>query len=465
MDSNHDGPEPHPIDDVGAVATGDPAPRRSSASRAVAVTVAVAMVLGGVVLATRAGGGADATATLTAAKSAFTDDVTYRFSFATVEELSAGEPDGAGVDTVTRTVTTGRVAAPDRWSVSTDKGAGWTEETIRTGGTLYRRSLDEHDPSNDGRWVEAPASDIGELRAEDLVYELAWLDTQDPESGSELGEADRAWRASMRSSARLGIVATGHALDSAVDPARLTRLVREADDAEIIEQRADGTTLRATVPPPAALAEAIKDPLPDAEVEIDLDADDRPLAVRVELAENGATLRVDLRFSDWGTPILVDAPADDAIDHTPSVDEEVLRTVDPGLLLVPTAVPEGLKLRSATVTSGTDGCSIVTLEYWPVTDRNLTQAELDERLSESNYLWLNTHLQSCAGSLGVGIDKSFDETLGGHPARRDWGWEVAVGSAVVALDSNLEAPVMEAIAASLRPVDADTLIDSVDPGR
>lgn len=466
MDSTHDGDAGHDTTagDGGPIAF-TPLHRRSAPARVVAVTVAVAMAVGGLVLATRAGGSGDPATTLEAAKSAFTDDETYRFSFHTTEELSAGEGDAPGVDTVTRTVTEGEVEAPNRWRISTDDGAGWVEESIRLDATHYRRSLDELDEAHDPRWVATDAAVLDELDTEDLAYELEWIDAADADdTDDDLADADRAWRAAMRSSARLEIVATGHALDSAVDPARLTRLVREAEDAEMVRHDGDGTTLRATVGAPEALADAIDDPLPDAEVEIDLDGDDRPLAVRVEMAENGATLRVDLRFSDWGAPIVVEAPGADEIDHTPAVDEEAAKAADPRLLVAPAFVPAGLTLQSLEVTPGAGGCDIATLEYWPMTAAELSQQELDEALSTGPYLWVNTHLESCGDTLGIGIDEPFDAELGGLPARRDWGWEVRVGDTVVALDTNLDEAGLARVAGSLATVDADALIAAVATG-
>jgi hypothetical protein len=110
---------------------------------AIGAVVALALVVGGLVLVARTGDDKDAEAALRAAQAVVEDSESYRFELLEVSRTVIGDPDGAGSDTTTRSLTTGTIAAPDRWRLAEDLGEdmGFEDdtryETIRVGDELY----------------------------------------------------------------------------------------------------------------------------------------------------------------------------------------------------------------------------------------------------------------------------------------------------------------------------------------
>jgi hypothetical protein len=163
-------------------------------------------------------------------------------------------------------------------------------------------------------------------------------------------------------------------------------------------------------------------------------------------------------FDGWGSDVDVTAPAEDEIDRTPWLQEEALRALDAGMLLVPSSTPEPLDLTGIDVYEGTGDdwdCTSLDLSYEDpaaLQIDDLTEAEL----ARLPYLYLSVYPAAC----WLADDpEPFDRTLGSHPARQvDGFWEIQLGAAVIEIDTSLEDDALDAFAASIAPTSADALI-------
>ena len=97
---------------------------------------------GGLALVSRGGEG-DAVGALSAAQEFVEQAESYRAEVRQTSHVSFGDPDGAGSDTTTRTVTHLVVGASDRWQLTQDLGdqfgfgEGGEFSTVRIAGSLY----------------------------------------------------------------------------------------------------------------------------------------------------------------------------------------------------------------------------------------------------------------------------------------------------------------------------------------
>ena len=74
--------------------------------------------------------------------------------------------------------------------------------------------------------------------------------------------------------------------------------------------RAGGlTTLGLTVRASEDVAAAFGRPIPDGQLEVDVGADHLPRALRLQVAGTSDLFHVEMRFSDWGSPVDIDVPA------------------------------------------------------------------------------------------------------------------------------------------------------------
>ena len=394
------------------------------------------------------------------------DSESYRFELLEVSRIVIGDPDGAGSDTTTRSLTSGTIVAPDRWRLAQDLGEdmGFDEdsryETIRIGDDLY--SNDPFSMTSAGpTWVASPVGGMDEMTASDLAD---WYGGMTAEGSGWFGglggdvEMDE-----YEDEFTLDIVMSAYLLDmTTMQSTSMSRLVSEASDPAIEERLSDGgVRLRTTLAPVPELAEVVDEPIPSVEVLLDLNAADEPVLAQFTAEAGGASAKVEVRFSDWGAALRVDPPAEADVDRTPWIAEEAIAELDPALLVVPTVLPDSLELVSATVygseeKDGEPGCDSLELGF--ESEANMAvYAELDdfsdaeaavEDFEELDYLYVSVTDPGCETMLMLG-DEEFDEELGGLPARGDMGmWDVLVGDAVVTIDGTYDEEVLAALAAS-----------------
>jgi hypothetical protein len=77
----------------------------------------------------------------------------------------------------------------------------------------------------------------------------------------------------------------------------------------VLGQAGGLTTPGITALAPDDVAAAFGRPIPDGEMEIDVGADDLPVALRLRVTGTSDAFEVEVRFSDWGAPVDIDVPA------------------------------------------------------------------------------------------------------------------------------------------------------------
>lgn len=432
-------------------------PQRSGWLARIAVAVVIGLV-GGAVWGMSRSSEPSPDASLAEAQAFVGDATSYRFMITMKSRITTGDPAGAGAETSSRSITTGAVAGPDRWTMTSEYAdvmfdGPYSDTVIRSGDDVYVKTS----PLGPVTDVAAPpwsklAPDESNPTIEDLTEALSWMVEE-----SDLGVNP------FSDGFAVETLLSAYLLDVQNTPTSVVRLVEEAATPVIEERLADGgVRLRVTLPPVAAIAEVVESAydqeIAPVDVLLDVDAEGRPTNARFSAELGGASAELVVDFDGWGSDIEVAAPADDQVDQTPWVQEEALRALDASLLLAPTSIPEPLGLTGVMAYEGTG-------EEWDCTSLELSYADPavmevedpnDAELWTLPYLYLSVHPAQC----WLADDTApFDRTLGGHPARRTQGfWEIQIGDAVIEIDTTLDDDSLDAFAASIAPTTADALI-------
>jgi hypothetical protein len=446
-------------------------PRRGPLLAVLAGVVGVAVVAG--VVATRAGGGTDPDEALADAAEALEAAGSYRMSLTTEDRVTTSEAGGPGSDTTTRTVAEGEVSGDD-WRIVSDSG-DWADETVGVDGKVYARSADDAGalaaepwvvvpstppPSDEALvdllvWMAAPMDDMG-----DTVDGGGYVEPGDPPAENEPLTGDDAALAEEILVPLLGglyLGGYGSQGDAAVSltPGGFGEAFGSFEDAEVVAEDAGGLTLRATRSLPAEAAERVGLILPPGQVELVLDADRRPIVLRVTVEGATASHRSEVRFSDWGAAIDIGVP-DGEIDETPWLDEEALAEARVGVTpLAPTVLPEGWVIvgidgYGAEDTGEFDVAMCPRLNVWLGPAAAPDQFGLGE-----DYLALSLATRACA--------EAEDSTpfapgaYGDLPVRHEEFSmvQVLVGETVVQVDTSLGEADLAAALTSLQPFDLD----------
>lgn len=422
-----------------------------------AVAAVIALVAGGGWVMTRERAQSPEAA-LAETKAFVAETGSYRVKITMENQVTTGTPGGAGAEATTRAVTTGEVGATDRWRMTAEYADVMSEETftdelVRVGDDVFLRSSGMTSDAAPAAppWVELPPEEVA-LTIDDLAESLRWM-TED------MGPVDDPAYDGLVVETLLG----AYLFDVEQDLTSVVRLVEEAT-APAVEERlpGGGVRLRVTLEPVRAIAEVVEDAL-DEELEpvdvlLDVDAEGRPASARFRAELGSATSRLTIDFSDWGSEPEIAAPAAGEIDQTPWLQEEALRALDPALLVAPASVPEPFTLTDVTVYEGSGqdwDCTSLDLSY---ADRAVfEQEDLDELdLEEAPYLHLSVYPSACWLEDDA---EPFDLVFGGHGARDlDGVREIALGDAIVVIDTTLGDEAVEALAATLGPTSADALI-------
>ena len=439
------------------VAGTDPSPPRSGWLVRVAVVLVVALV-GGVVWGMSRNSEPSADAALAEAQAFVGDTSSYRFEITMASRISTGDPAGAGAEASSRSVTSGAVGGPDRWTMTSEYAdvmldEPYSDTVIRSGDDVYVQVS----PMGSGPRVAGPpwlrlTAEEATATTDDLAESLSWMEDEGG-TGVDL----------LADGLAVETLLSAYLLDVESAPTSIVRLVGDAATPAVEERLAEGgVRLRVTLPPVAAIADMVErasdQELPPVDVLLDLDRDGRPTTARFTAALGAASAELVVDFDGWGSDIEVTAPTEDEVDQTPWLQEEALRALDAGMLLVPTSTPEPLDLTGISVYEGTGDdwdCTSLDLSYQD--PAGLQVDDLSEaELSVLPYLYLAVYP---AGCWLADDPEPFDRTLGGHPARQvDGYWEIQIGAAVIELDTSLEDDALDAFAASIAPTSADALI-------
>ncbi|MFZ6005916.1 MAG: hypothetical protein ACOYXM_18500 [Actinomycetota bacterium] len=459
-------PPSEPVSELPALDADTVTVKRGSgrARLAIGVVVGLGIVAAGLAVVISGGDDIDPQRALAAAQAVVESSESFTFEQLQVSRVEIGDPDGAGSDTTTRSLTKGTVAAADRWRIEEDLGFGFgieseTYETIRIGDTVYSQGAFAM-PGEEvvgPTWIAGPSDQL-EMSVDDLA--AMYGEIEELPEDEMMGGFDDGYK--------LDLAIGAYLLESSGQPTEITRLVSAATDPQVEQQLSDGgVVLRARLAPVAELAEVAAEPIPAVDVLLELDAEDRPQLVRFTASAGTASADVEVKFSDWGADLAVDPPAEGDIDRTPWIQEEALLEVDPALLAAPSVLPPGMELSGASVWPGDpdyDECESVELSYsseveaaaFDGADPLPSPEEMEAFYDDLEYLSMSVSLLSCVEELD---DSPFDEELGGLPSRGEYDYvEVKLGNAVVQVDSTYDEETLATVVASLRPVSVDELV-------
>ena len=93
------------------------------------------------------------------------------------------------------------------------------------------------------------------------------------------------------------------------DPTSFIRAIGRGGSPRLLGQAGGLTTLGVTMRAPDSVAAAFGRPIPDGRLEVDVGADDLPVALRLYITGTSDSFEVEVRFSGWGAPVNIDMPA------------------------------------------------------------------------------------------------------------------------------------------------------------
>jgi hypothetical protein len=227
----------------------------------------------------------------------------------------------------------GEFASPD-WHTTGASRFGdeaWHFEAVLADGVLYRRSGGDADDLADSEfWADHYYAEDRPDR-EEVLEDLAEVRADLPFSTEEFPEI--AAQIDAFFAAELYLRGFGEQLGSDLeqDPRGYLDAVAGLADPSVAHTDGDRLTLRVRMQPSDDVAAVFGGEFPPAEIELDLDGDDQPLALRLFLEAAGMELRIELGFSDWGADIQIDPPPDEELEELQhdDVDELEVEDIDP----------------------------------------------------------------------------------------------------------------------------------------
>lgn len=240
-------------------------------------------------------------------------------------------------------------------------------------------------------------------------------------------------------------------------PTGFLEAIAELGHPDVVYDGHGVTTLVATLHAPDDLVDAFGHPIPDGTVELTVGPDHLPTALRVRIDQDTVQSVTEVAFSAWNEPVDIPVPSGDQVDTTSWLDEDGLRQLTRITFLAPTARPEGWGLMvSSPDDSGTfdppyDECLGVQLDWF---DRDTTDGDENE--------YFSTLLTPVDCALDLDPTPFRPGGPGGLPSRPDPELpeevEVLVGDMAVGVQSNFPSAELDALIASLAPVDVEALI-------
>lgn len=456
-------------------------PRRAPLLAVLGVLVVGGVAAAAVVLLRT--GGRDADEALAAAHAAVEDADSFRFTIRTTGTLREGDSDNS-TETTTRTTEEGEWAA-GAWHVTSTDDYSAYETIVAADGTSYDRWSEGEaaaiEPDQQWDRYEVPADSAAGDQPDDIVEAVVELaedgglpfpgdDPATPEDAAYADEAAVGLAVTIYlgggglagQGSGLGLLPFWPTSPTGDDPVGFLDAIEAYGEPALDDPRTITATLRA----PAELVEALDHPVPDGEVTLTLDAEDRPVDLRLRVAAERASSELALTFADWDGGITVAIPGDDEVDPTPWVEEELIRAVRVAPV-VPTEVPEGWEPMVSVMPmdeyygEGPADCDVLDVSYdEPISDEALEAIE-DGAGSfgpELGYVWLYQTTLDCALALD---DTPFVPGGPGGLPHRSPGFapeQVLVGDTAVEVDADLPPDQLEALIASLAVVDVETLV-------
>ena len=257
------------------------------------------------------GGDPEAERTLEAVQAATAQASSFRFRFQGVDTTMAYWDDGER-----RFIGEGAWSA-DRWRLVT-RDQNDASETIVDGDTVFNRWPDAGENLEQEPWERWKSWEDDPLPRDELLAEMS---TMLAEVEAEEGELDEGLVDQLAVALAAGLYLDGTVdrvdwADLEVDvfhfpgdPTSFIAVIGRGGAAHEVGQAGGPTTLGLTLRAPDDVAAAFGRPLPDGQLAIDVGADDLPIALRLHVAGTSHSFDLDVRFSEWGSPVDIDRPA------------------------------------------------------------------------------------------------------------------------------------------------------------
>lgn len=298
--------------------------RRGRGARLVAAAVLVAGAAGAVWAGARneSGSGAEtgpvdavgdpeAEMTLEAVQAAMAEAPRFRFQFQGVDTTMAYWDDEE------RRFNGEGAWSADRWRLVT-RDQDDASETIVDGDTVYSRwpapggDIEREPWERWESWEDDPPP-----RDEALAEMSAMLTETEAEEGPLDERLMDRWAVALAAGLYLdGTVDRVDWADLEVelshfpgDPTSFIEAIGRGSSPRLLGQSGGLTTLAITVRASDDVAAAFGRPIPDGQVEVDVGTDDLPVALRLHVAGTSDSFDLEVRFSDWGTPVDIGIPA------------------------------------------------------------------------------------------------------------------------------------------------------------
>jgi len=288
----------------------------------VPLVVAAGLLLAGLAAAACGGGGdearnrveagddPEAERTLAAVQAAVARAPSFRFQFQGVDTTMAYWEDGP------RQFTGEGEWSTDGWHLVT-RDQNDASETILADDTVYSRWPDPGDPLEEEPWTCWASWEDEPLPRDEVLDEMAG--TLDEIAAA--GELDDGLVDQLAVALAAGLYLDGTAdrvdwADAEVevspfpgDPTSFVEAIGRGGTTRLLGEAAGVRTLGVSLRAPRDVAAAFGRPIPEGQVELDVGPDDVPVAMRVHVAGTSDSFDVEVRFSDWGTPVEIAAPA------------------------------------------------------------------------------------------------------------------------------------------------------------
>jgi hypothetical protein len=244
------------------------------------------------------------------------------------------------------------------------------------------------------------------------------------------------------------------------DPPGFLDAISHMSEPQVVRESSDITTIAGVADAPDGLDAVAGIPIPDGTIEVDIALTGQPLALRFDLVQGSNSLSTEVHFSDWNQPVEIAMPTEDDIDAYPRVDEEGLRDVQDVQIVWPTNLPSDWAL------------TVLSPDEWARQDPAETECEsvrlswheppsFDPHIGDEDYFSITLRSLDCA--LAEDPTPFRPGGPGGLPSRIPEGHEhteVQVGETAVNITTSLPGDTLDAVAATLTPVDVETVLEA-----
>jgi hypothetical protein len=262
------------------------------------------------------GGDPEAERVLEAVQDATVRASSFRFRFKGVDTTMDFWDDGE------RRFTGEGAWSPDTWRLVTHDQND-ASETIVDGDTVYSRWPAPGDDLAEEPWERWESWEDDPVPRDEVLAEMsAMLEVADAQE-SELGESELddvlVDQLAVALAAGLYLDGTLERVDSADlmvegahfpgDPSSFIGVIGRGGTPRLLGQAGGQTTFGMTLRAPDEVAAAFERPIPEGQLEVDVGVDDLPVGLRVHVAGTSNAFDLEVRFSDWGSPVDIGLPA------------------------------------------------------------------------------------------------------------------------------------------------------------